>query len=648
MIVPFARTGRAANAVPYAVSLVFGLAPCVVLLAYYLWQVRSAPEPWPGVVACVGAGALACGLSIGLFQVTGTLGLSEPVFALLVVGPIEEALKLAAVLIALQGTLRFTRQSSGLVYMVAGAMGFAAVENVAYVSQYGIGVGLLRTVTAVPAHALHSALMGLALGRIRAEDTPRGAWRLLAFSWLLAALAHGIYDAGLSAPASLRGLVALLLLAEFALVAALFRQAWNDGVQRDIALLSRLPLLEQAPVAAVRRLVETGVNLRVAAGQVVVHEGRPGHTMFIILRGALDARRGADEQLLREMGRGDVFGEQALLTGQKRSANVVARADSLLLRVSREGLHDAVRRVDGFAESIVQVASERADEARIPTVEELEDAARDALAATSHGEVSGSLLAHLRGVDVLSELRPEEYPELAAICTTVRRGPHMTIISQKRIGRALFLILVGQLEVLIDGRVVATMGEGDFFGEISLLTGWKTSATVRSTTPIELGVLQWEDLEGLLGRIPSIGVELLAGLARRARATPISAGPTVRKPRLIEAASQDSAVLTMQRRFVELSAFPASVTEALLADLIAIEAPVDADRRPPGIWFQRDGRITGLHTCLVERRAPAAPELPAWHLPGDSLADVIARNPGVLRLFARVLCRESQRDLQQE
>ncbi len=619
--------------------LVLALAPCAVLLAYYLWQMRTAPEPWQRVAGCVMAGMVACGIALVALPRIAALGLEGPALALLAVGPIEEALKLAAVLLAVGNPARYTRLSSGLIYIVAAAMGFSAVENIAYVSRYGAEVGLLRMVSAVPAHALHAAFMGLQLGRVRRSASRRSAWLYVLLSWLVAALVHGLYDAGLEAPPALRGLVALLLLAEAAVIAALLRQAWREDLQRDIDLLSRLPLLSKTPVAAIRRLAESGVKLAIGKGQIVVHEGRSGDALYIIIQGALQARwRNDDREAAHEMVAGDVFGELALLTKARRSADVEATADSLLLRVSRHGLHDAVLQVDGFAETLVAVARERAGDIVLPTADQLRDEARATRAAITANGVSPALFRHFEAVDILTSLSASERAELAAACTTKKRGMGMTIIRQGRAGRALHLILVGQVEILADNAVVTTLGEGDFFGEISLLTGWKTTATVRCATPVELAVLDWDELEELVSRSPSIGVGILAGLASRKIAGTRGDRGRARHLSVYPQSAQNAEVTALRREIAELGDLPVGVAEALAAHIAHIDSLPDGAAPPTGIWLIPDGGIDGLREVLAGDPAPPPPRLPAWLLPGDQLDDVIARNPAVLHLLARALC----------
>lgn len=80
----------------------------------------------------------------------------------------------------------------GVVYMVMVAMGFAAVENINYVLEFGIETGLLRGLTAVPAHVTFGIISGYYFGRAKFEHHHRIA--LIVLGFLAAIFFHTLYD----------------------------------------------------------------------------------------------------------------------------------------------------------------------------------------------------------------------------------------------------------------------------------------------------------------------------------------------------------------------------------------------------------------------------------------------------------------------
>ncbi len=75
-------------------------------------------------------------------------------------------------------------------------------------------------------------------------------------------------------------------------------------------------------------------EVRLAAGSIVFHIGEVGDALYMVRSGLVDVTTGVDdERHLRTFGPGDIFGEQALLTGRPRSANAVAQTGVTLWRL---------------------------------------------------------------------------------------------------------------------------------------------------------------------------------------------------------------------------------------------------------------------------------------------------------------------------
>lgn len=111
--------------------------------------------------------------------------------------------------------------------------------------------------------------------------------------------------------------------------------------------------------------------------------------------------------------------------------------------------------------------------------------------------------------------------DLHTIARVVREVPHRagtTIAREGEPGVGLFVILDGIAEVSIGGRKKATLGPGDFFGEIALLDGGPRTATVTAKTDVKLlGLTEWV-FRGLIREHPSIALKTLQQMAGRLRA----------------------------------------------------------------------------------------------------------------------------------
>lgn len=98
-----------------------------------------------------------------------------------------------------------------------------------------------------------------------------------------------------------------------------------------------------------------------AAGEVIVRKGEPGEFAFVVIEGRAvvsDTVHGREE-VLAEVGPGELFGETALLVSGPRTATVVAATDVDLMVLNREDLRRALRRDPDFAESLLRLLAER-------------------------------------------------------------------------------------------------------------------------------------------------------------------------------------------------------------------------------------------------------------------------------------------------
>ena len=91
------------------------------------------------------------------------------------------------------------------------------------------------------------------------------------------------------------------------------------------------------------------------------------------------------------------------------------------------------------------------------------------------------------------------------------------IARQGEIGTGFFVIVSGGVRVVRDGDVIANLGPGDFFGELSVLDGRPRVAQVVADGPTTcLALASWE-FEAVVRDEPAVALAILRGLARRLR-----------------------------------------------------------------------------------------------------------------------------------
>ncbi|HEX5502211.1 MAG TPA: Crp/Fnr family transcriptional regulator [Thermomicrobiales bacterium] len=135
--------------------------------------------------------------------------------------------------------------------------------------------------------------------------------------------------------------------------------------------------------------------------------------------------------------------------------------------------------------------------------------------------------ALLRGVPLFAGLDEERLQALAAVSRVAAFPEGDEIIEEGdellEEEDGLYLLVSGTVEVRkgstdgTDGRLLATLGPGDFFGEMAVLDGFPRSASVFATAEALCLVLSRWDLHRQLRGDPAIALRLLAVLSRRLR-----------------------------------------------------------------------------------------------------------------------------------
>ena len=122
---------------------------------------------------------------------------------------------------------------------------------------------------------------------------------------------------------------------------------------------------------------------------------------------------------------------------------------------------------------------------------------------------------NLRQIEFLSCLSDKDLEELTKRSHLRVFGNGERVVREGEGGNSLFINLCGELDVSVDGIKVATLGGGEFFGEMSLLTGEKRRATVMAVGEVWLIEITKLALDPIIHSNPSIAEELSVALERR-------------------------------------------------------------------------------------------------------------------------------------
>jgi CRP/FNR family cyclic AMP-dependent transcriptional regulator len=119
----------------------------------------------------------------------------------------------------------------------------------------------------------------------------------------------------------------------------------------------------------------------------------------------------------------------------------------------------------------------------------------------------------LKNVPLFSGLDKRELEQIAATMRERRFAAGDTVTEEGAGGAGFFVVEQGQAEVQVEGETRGTIGAGDYFGEIALLTGSDRTATIKATSDmICWGMTPW-DFRPLVESNSTIAWKLLTAMA---------------------------------------------------------------------------------------------------------------------------------------
>lgn len=188
---------------PFTFAL--ALIPVVGLLLFIYFNDKGEKEPFGFLVGLFFAG-MGTTVSAIIIELIGGVAL-ELVFpdtsilkaiilACIIVAPAEELGKFLIMRIMTWKSKHFDHSYDAIVYAVFVSLGFAALENIKYVFERGIGAAILRMFSAVPGHACFAVFMGFFYSKAKmAKENGKSSFGYTILALIVPILIHGVYDA---------------------------------------------------------------------------------------------------------------------------------------------------------------------------------------------------------------------------------------------------------------------------------------------------------------------------------------------------------------------------------------------------------------------------------------------------------------------
>lgn len=116
----------------------------------------------------------------------------------------------------------------------------------------------------------------------------------------------------------------------------------------------------------------------------------------------------------------------------------------------------------------------------------------------------------LRAFELFEGMSDEELARKLALFEPIRRLAGERVTKEDDFGYSLFLVISGRLKVDVAGEEIDTIGAGDCFGEVSLVTGQKRNATVTALETCELAKIMTWDFSQLMDEHPVLAARIKA------------------------------------------------------------------------------------------------------------------------------------------
>ena len=116
-----------------------------------------------------------------------------------------------------------------------------------------------------------------------------------------------------------------------------------EAKESKVKIMKALPFFAPFTHEELFIILQTSALLRYDPGEIIVHEGETGRSFFIVLQGRVSIQKkvGIDKikKQILSLGKGQCFGEVAIVAGQPRGADAVAEFQTSLLRIDADALN---------------------------------------------------------------------------------------------------------------------------------------------------------------------------------------------------------------------------------------------------------------------------------------------------------------------
>jgi len=249
----------------------------------------------------------------------------------------------------------------------------------------------------------------------------------------------------------------------------------TEQMEERVIFLQQIDLFHKLVRASLEKIAEVMVLKSYNTGERIIKQGDAGDAFYMILSGRVVVTQtttfgsSAGTELAR-LGPGKSFGDLALIEDAPRKATVTASSACKCWTLDRHSFKSLFGSMDEALNESIGVSM-------------------------------------LQKVRILEALTARQLQVVARCLVSKKFNEGEVIIKQGDVGDSFYLIAKGEVSVQVNHIQVAALGSGSFFGEMSLLSNEKRSATVTAITEVSCLVLSRSDFQEHLGTIEEVNEE---------------------------------------------------------------------------------------------------------------------------------------------
>ncbi len=249
-------------------------------------------------------------------------------------------------------------------------------------------------------------------------------------------------------------------------------------------ILSSIDLFSDFPIHKAKEFLSIVEEKQFPRGEFIIRKGDPGEEFFIIASGNIRVE-GTASGVVKSFGNFEYFGEASLISGEPRSANVIAETDVVALTIAKDRFLNFIRGTN-LEQTFKQLASVRE---------------------------SNSWLVLSQSQD-FSGMTSMQKTQLESLLTPIERMKGETLVAQCQPAPAAFIIESGKIALYKENTQIKILETGDFVGEIFSIQ--KETPAPFSAVVLEdarLFQIQPADLTRFIRKNPGIYMRLMTATA---------------------------------------------------------------------------------------------------------------------------------------